>query len=263
MNERDITLLNDYFNGLLSPEDARAVETRAASDPAFGEEFDLRRAMEVFPRRAAHRQALKDTLATVETDFFGEETGEAGLKAVAVHRDNGREEAKQHPAMTAWVSRRRWLAVAASVALAVAAIWFVARPGPTSYRRYAQHTPLSLTVRGDNERSAADAERYFAAGEYADALAALNRFLEENPDDISAQLYTGICLIEIGRPAEARSVLAPVAAGASALRGEATWYIALSFLKEKNTEACKAELLKIAPADDRYGRAQELLQAIQ
>jgi hypothetical protein len=41
MNEQDYTLIQQYFNGLLSPEDASAVEARAATESVFGAAFAL------------------------------------------------------------------------------------------------------------------------------------------------------------------------------------------------------------------------------
>lgn len=247
MNEQDIQLLDDYFNGLLSPENAQAVEMRAASDAAFGREFDLRREMEAFPRRAAKRQVFSDTLSAVGTDFFKE----AELK-----------KSVGQPPMTARMTRLRWLAAAAGLALVAIAVWFITSTGSPSYRQYAQHAPLSLTVRGAAEQSAADAEAAFNSKDYATALSALDRLLAEQPRDPTALLYKGICLIELDRTDDARTVLTPVAAGSTALLGEATWYVALSFLKDKNTAACKTELQKIAPGDARYEQAQVLLKEL-
>lgn len=247
MNERDFTLINDYFNGLLSPGDAQAVEARAAADAEFGVEFALRQQMEAFPRRAAQRKVFADTLTAVEADFFQEKKMEAP---------------ESQPTMTARVNRMRWLAAAASLALVAAAVWFFTSPGEPSYRQYAQHAPLSLTSRGAADQMAGEAEAAFTKKDYAAALAALDRLLAEQPDNLTAQLYKGICLIELDRAADARAVLEPMASGLSALRSEAVWYVALSYLKEKNTAACRNELSKIPAGDMRYGQAQELLKKL-
>ena len=247
MNEQDFSILDNYFNGLLSPEKAQVVEARAASDAEFGQEFALRQQMEAFPRRAAQRRAFADTLTTVSADFFQEEKSEAP---------------ENQPHITAKVTRLRWLAAAASLVLAVAAVWFFTSTGAPEYRQYAQHTPLSLTPRGDADEAANEADAAFNGKNYAAALSALDRLLTQQPDNVIAQLYKGICLIELDRAAEARGLLAPMASGSSALRSEAVWYVALSFLKEKNTAACRGELSKIPSGDARYGQAQELLKKL-
>ena len=243
MNEQDFSLLDDYFNGLLAPDEARTVETRAAADAVCGRAFELRRQMEAFPFRTARRKDLSDTLAKVSTDFF---------------QEKGIETTENQPRMTARVTRLRWLAAAASLALLAIAVWFFTSTGSPSNRQYAQHAPLSLTVRGAADQAATAAEAAFSAKDYAAALAALDRLLAEQADDPTALLYKGICLIELNRSGEARAVLEPMADGNSALRSEAQWYVALSYLEEKNAAACKAALLKIAPGEKRYDQAQEL-----
>ncbi len=247
MKEQDFSLLDNYFNGLLPPDEARAVEARAAEDAVFGQEFALRREMEAFPRRAAQRQAFVHTLATVEADYFQE----TALKAT-----------ENQSRMTAKVTRMRWMAAAASLALVAAAVWFFTTTGGSSYRQYAQHDQPSFTIRGAADQAATDAEKAFAEKNYADALTALDRLLAAQPDDPTALLYKGICLIELERMIEARAVLTPMADGNSALRAEARWYIALSYLKEKNNAACRSELLNIAPGEARYEQAQALLKKL-
>jgi tetratricopeptide (TPR) repeat protein len=247
MNERDFTLINDYFNSLLAPGDAQVVEARATSEAEFGEEFALRQQMEAYPRRAAQRRAFADTLTVVGADFFQEEKS---------------ERAENQPRMTAKVTRMRWLAAAASLALVAVAVWFFTSTGSPSYRQYALHDAPSFTVRGAADQAASEAENAFNDKNYAAALSALDRLLAAQPDDSTALLYKGICLIELDRTAEARAILTPMASGTSALRSEAVWYVALSFLKEKNVAACKAELLKIAPGEGRYEQAQELLKKL-
>jgi predicted Zn-dependent protease len=203
--------------------------------------------MEDFPRRAVQRQAFTNTLTTVGTGFFQEKKSKT---------------AENQPRMSAKISRMRWLAAAASLALVVVAVWFITSTGSPSYRQYAQHDPPSFTIRGAADQAASEAETAFNAGNYAAALSALDRLLAEQPGDPTALLYRGICLIELDRTAEARAVLAPMASGSSALRSEAVWYVALSFLKDKNTDACRAELLKIEAGEERYEQAAALLKKL-
>lgn len=247
MNERDSTLLNDYFNGLLSPEDARSVRDRAASDPAFGEEFTLRTEMEDFPRRAEKRKEFTATLRSVEKDFFQE-----GLSS----------ESPAQRSMTAKVTRGRWLAIAAGIALLACALWFFNRPGLPDYRQYADFAPLSLTVRGVADQNKSEAEKAFVAKNYPEALAALERVLADEPANITAQLYKGICLLELDRASEARAVWKPIADGSSALRDEAGWLTALSYLKEKNYPACRQVLQSVEAGTDHYRNAQKLLEEL-
>ncbi len=247
MNERDSTLLNNYFNGLLEPEEARAVQDRAASDPEFREEFSLREEMEAFPKKEAEQEAFVTLLKEVGKDYFKDKIEEA--PEIKVVRNN----------------LRRWIALAASITLIAAAIWFINRTevAAPSYQQYAQHTPLSLTVMGNTEQSKTDAETAFAQKNYAGALTALDQVLTAEPENVKAKLYRGICLLELNRAAEARAVFEPLASGNSALKEDAVWYMALSYLQEKNNTACKAELTKIAPGEAHYKEAQQMLKGLK
>lgn len=248
MNEKDFTQLNDYFNGLLSPAEAQQVQARAAKDPVFGQEFSLRKDQEAFQHRAAQRQAFSDTLQAVEKDFF--EEADAKITGVA-------------PPMTAKVNWGRWaVAVAASVALLLGAFWFFNQSTIPEYRQYAQHAPLSLTVRGIVNPEISKAENAFAAKDFQKALTSLQLVLIADPDNITARLYEAICLIELDRGEAARAVLLPIANGASALRGEAVWYTAISYLKEKNYAACKAALQNIQLDADHGEEAKKLLEKL-
>jgi tetratricopeptide (TPR) repeat protein len=247
MNEQDQLLLHQYFNGLLTPEAAQQVRARAASDAAFGAAFTLQAAMEDFPRRATQRQAFMDTLAAVEPDFFQQTT--AALPA-------------GEPLRVTRVNWARRGAIAASVVLVIAAIWFFSRPVAPDYQQFAQHAPLSLTVRGSADATIVKAEKAFADKDYTQALEAINGVLAQDAFNITAQLYKGICLLELNRGLEARAVWQPIVSGNSGLKSEAQWYMALSYLKEGNTVECRAVLETITRGADRYPDARDLLDKL-
>ncbi len=223
----------------------RAVQARAVSEPDFGAEFSLREEMEAFPRKEAKREMMMDLLKSIGKEYFEEKIEETPQFKVV--RNN----------------LSRWIALAASVTLIGAAIWFFSRTetAPT-YQQYAQHTPLSLTVMGNTEQSKTDAQTAFDQKDYARALAALEQVLASEPENIKAKLYQGICLLELKRSVEARAVLEPLSAGNSALREDANWYIGLSYLQENNTAACKTALAKIAAGEAHYKDAQEILNKL-
>lgn len=244
MEELDTNLLHNYFNGLLPAEQARAVEERAATEPEFGEEFALRKAMERYPKQEAERELLLASLKALGSEYFKEKVAESPQFTVA--RNNV----------------RRWIALAASVTLIAAAIWFFRQEPKPVYEQFASHAPLSLTVMGNTQQAKTDAEMAFGQKDYAKALAALDQVLSDEPNNIKASFYRGICLLELGRVPESRQVFEPLASGNSALREDADWYIALSYLKEKNNAACKAKLQQIEPGAAHYKDAQKILEGL-
>ena len=247
MEEQDFQVLDQYFNGLLSEAEQQAVLERAAADPAFGQEFDLRRQLEDWPRREAQRQALAAQLPALGAEFFQEKENE-----------------QQAPGLTVQRGRRRWwLATAAVLALLVAAVWYFKVSQTSLYEQYAQYSALSFTERGDAAAAASAAETAFNARRYPEALEALDRLLAAQPDNAVAQLYRGLCLLELGRPAPAREALQPLAQGQTALRADAQWYLALSYLLENNKKGCREALQTLRPDQEHYEAAQALMRKLQ
>lgn len=243
MNEQDHTLLDQYFNGLLPPEEARRVRERAASESEFAAEFSLRQQMEDFPRRQAQREALTHTLNTLGAAYFSENKKAENIAPVRV----------------AYVNRRRWMAIAASLALVAVAAWFLLRPSPSLYDQYADHGPLAFTERGqENDALAQQAEQAFNAGDYSGAYAALAELLSKEPDNAVARLYAGISLLELRRPAEARTTLAPLAGGTTALRADGVWFSALAYVQEADWRNAREMLKGLKEGDDHYDEAQDL-----
>ena len=247
MNEQDSILLDDYFNGLLTPEARQAVGERVETDPTFAEEFNLRQQMEDWPRREARRQALAGTLGTIGGGFFAQSsTGQQPRRRLTVQ-----------------VNWQRWLLAAASIAILALAVWFMSSPEPATYRQYAHYAPLALTERGTAASVASEAETAFNSDDYPQALTALDRLLAEQPGNSVARLYRGLCLLELNRPVEARSTLEPLAQGQSVLRADAIWYSALSYLLENNPEGCRQILARLSAGDDHYAQSRELLKKLK
>lgn len=244
MNEQDFTLLDEYFNGELSPQESAGVLSRVATDPDFAAAFAFRKDQEEFLQRDARRRSLQESLQTIEADFF---------------KSGGSVPGRTQSPMRA---RVRLMAMAAAFLLILAAVWFFSRPGLPQYSAYARHEPLALTVRGQNEQAKLAAENAYNAGNYAAALPALQEVLQNEPDNLTVQFSLGVCLLETGRPADARAAWQSLATGNSALKGEAVWNIALSYLYEKNWPELKTALQNIQPGMDHYQEGQKLLKSI-
>lgn len=244
MKDKDFALLDDYFNGRLNPAEAQDLLLRANSDTELAMELALREKMERFLRDRPERLALTDNLQTIGADYFPG------------------QEAATPPVLKARVSWTRRLMLAAAVLVVLIAAWFLFAPEPSLYRQYAQYQPLHLSERGNSNALVVEADATFNAKDFPRALDALDRLLAAEPDNGSARLYKGICLLEMNRPADARKVLEPLATGRSALRAEGIWYTALSYLLENDLQGCKGALRQIEPPDPHFKAAQQLLKKI-
>jgi len=245
MKDEDFELLDAYFNGLLTPEESQVLMLRSQTDKELAVELGLREKMERFLRSQKEKLALNSNLNTIGNEYFREEHGVRDAPVMKVEIN--------------W--RRRLMAAAAFVALLVTA-WIFLRPDPVSYQQFAQHEPLQLSVRGEADVLVTEAEIAFNAGDYARASLALDKLLKINPDNGSARLYKGICQLELHQPKVARNTLQPLADGRSALRADAIWYLALSYLQENDRQACKTTLQRLQTGDAHFKEAQQLLKKL-
>ena len=163
---------------------------------------------------------------------------------------------------------RRWLAVAAALLVAAAAgLWMnrqrpaapapvptkAAAPRPSNPWRdlpvaAATFLPASpedeLVYRSEGEPAGGEfteAMAPYAKGDYRAADAGLALFLEKHPGHTDASFYRGVSLLMLGRPEEARPLLAS-AASAKRAPAEARWYLALALVKSGDAAAALREL---------------------
>jgi predicted Zn-dependent protease len=261
MEDKDYILIENYWENLLDEQQKTQVLQRVQNEPAFAAAFEEMRQMQEWLRSEPLRKAFQETTETLGQAFFGaesdRETGSSpavGPSAVEMTVKRGGQ----------WTQKRYWWAIAASLAALIAVMWlFYPSADPDLYRRYALHTPPQWTVRsGDNPEAAVRAETAFKRGDYQAALTALEAYAKAKPEDPSIAFYQAVCLIEINRAAEARALLQPLATGQSAWRDEARWYLALSWLKEKNMAESGKALSAIQPGEDHYQEASALLKLI-
>ncbi len=247
MNEQDYSLLQDYFNGLLPEAEANAVIRRTQTDAAFAEAFALQQEMESFPLRQSQRADFISSLKSIENEYFIQ------YKSRATHRQDA-------PVLRVKTNWNRWLAMAAVMIGVAAVIWLIRPQNTLNYTQFAQHAPLAIVERGSTDNNAAQAQSAFNQGQYERALPLLDQVIAAQPGLTVAQLYKGICLIELNRQADARQILELIANGSTALQNEARWYVGLSYLKENNLDACRETLRKIPADDPRYEQVKKILE---
>lgn len=168
----------------------------------------------------------------------------------------------------------RWLAAAAVVGAALLAGLWVARSRPEASRpevpptsasapanpwrdlpvAAAEYRPVApedellfRSEEGTRDDGFAAAMTPYGRGDYAGADVGLARFLATHPDHAAAAFYRGVSLLLLGKPAEARPLLAS-AATARRAPAEARWYLALALLKSGDTREALGELDAVAVA---------------
>lgn len=235
--------IDRYLNGLMAPEEKRAFEAELATDAQLAGDLALQRDMDAMLRRKTQRAQLQAQLQGMSGGYFKDEKGAAKIVGLP----------------------RRRLLWAAGLAVAAALAFFVFRPllFSPSYERYAQFPPLALAEKSGGVQDWSEAETAFNRGDYGTAAPMLEAYVQAFPGDRQAQLFLGICKMELNRHEEARGIFRSFADADPSLRDYADWYLALSFLKTKDIGACRAALKDISASSAFYAESGKLLKRLR
>ncbi len=246
MKNDNYILIKKYLEGELSEEEVMNFKTRLKEDAAFSEEYTLQKSMNIFLERYQNQPQLKYKLESIGKDFFTEGKNEKEDKVIPITRNK---------------NRNRWLiGLIATAAIAAILVMFNPFQQQDLYNQYASHQPISLTEKSTGSDAGTNAEQTFNQKNYALAYENLTIYLQENPEDQKAQLALGISALESGKTEEAISIFETINAGSSALKNYGTWYLALSYLKQKDFEKAKAWSRQVPDSDKvLFEKAQNLL----
>lgn len=240
MNDNDHELIERYLAGDMSPAAREAFEDRLRTEPALQEALerwvDVQRTLRQTLTPDPQREALEKTLQSNRSVFH------ARSKVVRL---------------------QRFSIAVASVAAVVAVLLYVSPWRQDLTTRYAAQEMVYPAERGATpDTSLQQAVQQFNGRHYAAAIASLTRVLDRQPDDAYARLYRGLAYMENNQPALARADFEIIYNGPSLFKYDGAFYIAISYLKEKNEEQCRQWLLKIPADAEHYKRAQELLNEL-
>ncbi|HHS95562.1 MAG TPA: tetratricopeptide repeat protein [Phaeodactylibacter sp.] len=237
--------IEQYLDGLLSPEERLNFEQSLQTDKALAEAFVLRQDMNHFLRHREQKKNLSKQLDAIGKDFFKTE-----------QKNNIRPLRKK---------QLRFGVLAAAVAVILlffAVYWFY--PSTDLYRRFAIHAPIQLIDKSKaEEQLLTQIQNAFNEKDYTQALPLINKFLAIHPDDLQLKFTQAICLLETEQLDAAKDSFLQFASTGSIFRNEAYWYLALCYLKENNKEKAM-EILQKIPSVDRevYAKAQLLRKAL-
>ena len=246
MEELRYIEFESYLKNELTEIEKIAFEEKLQSDADFKQEFEIYKALETSLsskfKNEESEQELRKTLTNLGTQFIKEEVS-TKKKSKVISLFNYKK-----------------LMVAASIAILIS--FFIFKNGNPVYSDFANHTNLEFTVRGDNNQTITNAETAFNAKNYKTAFAQLTVLEAQFPNDIEIQLYKGICLLEMDKFSQAETIFETISRGNSAFLTKATWYKALSYLKQEQFEACKNTLKTIPESAEEYTQAKKLLRKL-
>ncbi len=194
---------------------------------------------------------LKPNLAADESDL--------AFKAI-LKQFKSQHFKKQKPTAKIIAFSKIWYAAAVLIiGLLVWAPW-----NKNLYNKYGDTEMISFAERGSNDQTAQQgATDAFNAENYNEAKELLTAIVAKEPNNDMFRYYLGVAQLKADTDNDldaARANLTTVAAKESLLKYDAMFFIALSYLKEKNKVASKTWLNKIPQDANVYDKAQELLK---
>lgn len=230
-----------YAEGLMEPGELPAFEQALAADAGLQEQLALYR-------------EVQDDLQ----QHFTKDEGEERLKATM--QDLRKEHfAPRSPGRV--VRIKRFMQVTAAAAVVAALVLVVWRPWQQEdlYAEYANARMITSVERGADADSLLQlATRAFNKKDYATAVPLLEQAARQDGNNSFIQYYYAIALLETGKTDSARNILMDLHRGQSVFKHDATFYMALSYLKEDDPNNCLLWLLSIPADAGNYEKAQEL-----
>jgi hypothetical protein len=149
--------------------------------------------------------------------------------------------------------------IAASVAILVGL--FVFQNINPSFDDYNNPELATFVKRGDVNENLKLAQDAFNAKNYKAAIPYFEAILKANKSP-EIQYFYAVSLLEENQFQKAETNLSELKTGTSLYKNKATWYLALSKLKQKDYDSCKAILQTIPDDFEDYDLVQELLNEL-
>jgi predicted Zn-dependent protease len=236
MNEESYIAFENYLNNEMSQEERLEFENQLQNDAGMKEKFALYKET---------TQLLSAKFDSNTIDF------KKNLKSIS------NEHFTQAKAKSKVIALKPWYyAVAASVVIAFG-IWFAGSGNP-DYSDYNQHENAYFMERGTADKNLNDAQNAFNKKDYKKAIVAFEQV--PNLTNPELQYFYAIALIETDHYKNAELYLNNIKSGTSVYKEKATWYLALSSLKQKKFDDCKTYLNQIPADAEDYAKAQKLLK---
>lgn len=240
MNEEVYIAFENYLNNELSSEEKTAFENQLQNDSDIKEKFEIYKESNQF----------LNTKFSDETVAFKE-----NLKKIT---QQSSQESK--PKKSKVIQLRTFVYAIAAVFVLFFGLQLFQNDNP-EYGDYNQHEEANFTERGDVVKSLKLAQEAFNNKKYKEAIINFEQVIKEYPRPEIKYFYA-ISLLEDNRFADSELVLNDIISGGSIYKNTATWYLALSKLKQKEYKSCKEILLTIPSDYEDYDQVEKLLKTL-
>lgn len=237
MNEQLYITFENYFNNEMSQEEKLEFENQLQNDIELREKFELYKETTQFLATKFDKKtiAFKENLKSISRENFAENEV---TKSKVIN------------------FKPFYYAVAASVVLAFGT-WFMMQGNP-EYGDYNQHENAYFMERSVGDATLNEAQKAFNDKDYKKTVLAFEKV--QNLTNPELQYFYAIALIETNDYKKAEILLNNIKSGRSVYKEKATWYLALSNLKQNKLDECKTYLNQIPADAEDYVKAQKLLK---
>jgi hypothetical protein len=186
---------------------------------------------------------LQQTLGGLNNEYFKEEATVAAIKP----------EAK----VVSFKNYSRWIAGVAAILLIG---FFLFNPWRKSlYDEYNTAITMSVAERGAGPQTNLEkAAAYYNKKDFTNAEILLAKEYAADAKSTLVAYYYAITLIQDNQEAKARTILESLYNGESAFKYDAAYYLALSYVKQKNNAEAKKWLKLVPVGTSNYNKAVEL-----
>jgi predicted Zn-dependent protease len=237
MNEELFIRFEHYLANEMTSEEKITFENQLKNDSSFSESFTLYKETTQF---LAHK--------------FSKEKAEfnQNLKSIAAQHFTTKKETKV-------IAFKPWYYAVAATIVVVIGMWMMMQNDP-SYSDFNQHETAIFVERSDSNENLRLAQEAFNRKDYPKAVEAFDKIQDVRKPEL--QFFYAISLIETNNYAKAELFLDQLRSGNSVYKDRATWYLALSYLKQDKREDCKLMLNEIPSGAEDYDKAQQLLKEL-
>jgi hypothetical protein len=247
MKEFDYNMINRYLDGEMNAEELKAFELQMQQDADLQNEVELTRdvfsTLKIKLEPGENEKELRNSLQEMNAEFFAGKV----------------EQAKIIP-----LNRKKWMTAVAAI-FTMALLLTVWQPWKKEdlYQQYAALQMPGIAQRGATTDSLLkSAVENFNNKKFKEAIPAFEEVLKDSSQNTFVQYYYSIALLQNNQIEKSRALLAQLYNGVSLFKYDAAFYIALSYLKEKNKPVCKEWLNKVPADTGPYNKAQELFKKL-
>jgi hypothetical protein len=239
MNEERYILFGKYLENELSAEEKINFEKQLSEDTEFASTFET----------------FKDLNLHLENKFGNETELNAFKKNLkSISKENFKTKKSKVVAFKPWQ-----YFIAASVAI-LAGLFFFQNINP-SFEDYDNPEMATFIERGDVNENLKLAQDAFNSKQYKTSIPYFEGVLKVNKSP-EIQYFYAVSLLEDNQFQKAETNFTELKSGTSIYKNKATWYLALSKLKQKEYKSCKEILLTIPDDFEDYDQVQELLNEL-